>query len=42
VRVFPGVYSQIVDGLDSMLQMPSGCFEQTSSITYPDILVVST
>ncbi|MBI5091959.1 MAG: hypothetical protein HZB26_05885 [Candidatus Hydrogenedentes bacterium] len=40
VRVFPGVYSQIVDGLDSMLQMPSGCFEQTSSIVYPDILVV--
>jgi hypothetical protein len=40
VRVYPGVFSQIVDGLDSMLQMPSGCFEQTSSITYPNILIV--
>lgn len=40
VRIYPGVYSQIVDGLDSMLQMPFGCFEQTSSVTYPNILVV--
>lgn len=40
VRVYPGVFSQIVDGLDSMLQMPSGCFEQTSSTTYPNILIV--
>ena len=40
VRVYPGVFSQIVDGLDSMLQMPSGCFEQTSAATYPNILVV--
>ena len=40
VRVFPGVYSQIVDGLDSMLRMPNGCFEQTSAATYPNILIV--
>ncbi len=40
VRIYPGVFSQIVDGLDSMLQMPFGCFEQTSSVTYPNILVV--
>lgn len=40
VRVYPGVFSQIVDGLDSMLQMPSGCFEQTSSTTYPNLLIV--
>lgn len=40
VRVYPGVFSQIVDGLDSMLQMPSGCFEQTSAATYPNILIV--
>ncbi|MBP8129008.1 MAG: hypothetical protein KA184_05460 [Candidatus Hydrogenedentes bacterium] len=40
VRVYPGVFTQVVDGLDSMLQMPFGCFEQTSSVTYPNILVV--
>lgn len=40
VRVYPGVFSQIVDGLESMLQMPSGCFEQTSAATYPNILIV--
>jgi A-macroglobulin TED domain/Alpha-2-macroglobulin family/A-macroglobulin receptor binding domain/MG2 domain/Alpha-2-macroglobulin bait region domain len=40
VRVYPGVFSQIVDGLDSMLRMPSGCFEQTSASLYPNILIV--
>lgn len=40
VRIYPGVYSQIVDGLDSMLRMPSGCFEQTSSVSYPNVLIV--
>ena len=40
VRVYPGTFSQIVDGLDSMLRMPSGCFEQTSAACYPNILIV--
>ncbi|RJO66286.1 MAG: alpha-2-macroglobulin, partial [Myxococcales bacterium] len=40
VKVYPGLFSQVVEGLDSMLQMPSGCFEQTSSSTYPNILVL--
>jgi hypothetical protein len=40
VKVFPGIFSQIVDGLDSMLRMPFGCFEQTSSVTYPNILIL--
>ncbi|MCP4641130.1 MAG: hypothetical protein GY851_11880, partial [bacterium] len=40
VRVYPGMYSQIVDGLDSMLQMPCGCFEQTTASTYPNVLIV--
>ncbi|MCA9526678.1 MAG: hypothetical protein KC549_10340, partial [Myxococcales bacterium] len=29
VKLFPGVFSQVVDGMDGILQMPSGCFEQT-------------
>jgi predicted transcriptional regulator len=39
-RIYPGIFSQIVEGLDSMLQVPFGCFEQTSSVTYPNILVL--
>ena len=40
VKLYPGALSQVVEGLDSILQMPGGCFEQTSSSTYPDILVM--
>lgn len=40
VKVFPGIFSQIVDGLESMLRMPFGCFEQTSAITYPNVLIL--
>ncbi len=40
VKIYPGMFSQIVEGLDSILRMPFGCFEQTSSTTYPNILVV--
>ncbi len=40
VKIFPGLLSQAVEGLDSMLRMPGGCFEQTSSSTYPNILVL--
>jgi len=40
VKLYPGALSQVVEGLDSILQMPGGCFEQTSSSTYPDILAM--
>jgi len=40
VKIYPGTFSQIVEGLDGILRMPSGCFEQTSSATYPNILVL--
>ncbi len=40
VKVYPGVLSQVVEGLDSILRMPYGCFEQTSSTTYPNVLVM--
>lgn len=40
VKIYPGMVSQVVDGLDSILQMPNGCFEQTSSTTYPNVLVL--
>ncbi|OQX56322.1 MAG: hypothetical protein B5M53_02065 [Candidatus Cloacimonas sp. 4484_209] len=40
VRIFPGLFSQVVEGMESMFGMPYGCFEQTSSVTYPNILVL--
>ncbi len=39
-KSYPGGFWQVFEGLDSILQMPGGCFEQTSSSTYPDILVM--
>ncbi|NQT48496.1 MAG: hypothetical protein HQ578_05920, partial [Chloroflexi bacterium] len=40
VKIYPGVVSQVVEGLDSILRMPYGCFEQTSSTTYPNVLIL--
>ena len=40
VKLYPGTFSQVVEGIDGILQMPNGCFEQTSSTTYPNILVL--
>jgi hypothetical protein len=40
VRLYPGPLSQIVESMDSILRMPGGCFEQTSSSTYPNVLAL--
>ncbi len=40
VKIHPGIASQVVEGLESILRMPNGCFEQTSSSTYPNVLVL--
>jgi uncharacterized protein YfaS (alpha-2-macroglobulin family) len=40
VRLYPGPLSQIIEGMDSILSMPGGCFEQTSSSTYPNVLAL--
>jgi len=40
VKIYPGIFSQLLEGLDSMFRMPSGCFEQTSSTTYPNVLLL--
>jgi uncharacterized protein YfaS (alpha-2-macroglobulin family) len=40
VKLYPGILSQVVEGLDALLRMPFGCFEQTSSTTYPNVLVL--
>jgi len=40
VKLYPSTFSQLVEGLDGIFQLPSGCFEQTSSTTYPNILAL--
>ncbi|UCC62944.1 MAG: hypothetical protein JSV36_19705, partial [Anaerolineae bacterium] len=40
VRLYAGHIAQLLQGLTSMLQMPTGCFEQTSSANYPNVLIL--
>jgi uncharacterized protein YfaS (alpha-2-macroglobulin family) len=40
VKIYPSSFSQLVEGLDNIFRMPYGCFEQTSSTTYPNILAL--
>ena len=40
VKIYPSSFSQLVEGLDAIFQSPYGCFEQTSSTTYPDVLAL--
>lgn len=40
VSLYPGAISHVVDGMDKILRMPNGCFEQTSATTYPNVLVL--
>ncbi|HZJ71429.1 MAG TPA: alpha-2-macroglobulin family protein, partial [Planctomycetota bacterium] len=40
LRLYRGAADQVLDGLEGMLQEPYGCFEQTSSATYPNLLVL--
>jgi TonB-dependent SusC/RagA subfamily outer membrane receptor len=40
LRVFKDLEGQLLDGIESMLREPGGCFEQTSSSLYPNIYVL--
>ena len=37
--VFPAFLAQAVQGMDSILKEPNGCFEQTTSSAWPNVLV---
>ncbi len=41
VVVYPNALAEIQAGLDGLLREPSGCFEQTSSANYPNVLVLN-
>ncbi|WP_173002914.1 TonB-dependent receptor plug domain-containing protein [Chitinophaga sp. SYP-B3965] len=40
LRLYTSLEGQLLDGIESMLREPSGCFEQTSSTTYPNIFIL--
>lgn len=40
VKFYPSTFSQLVEGLDGIFRQPYGCFEQTSSTTYPNVLAL--
>lgn len=40
LQVFPNITGEMLAGVESILREPSGCFEQTSSSTYPNIMVM--
>ncbi len=40
VKLYASSMVQVIENIDAMLQLPTGCFEQTSSSLYPDVLVL--
>lgn len=40
LKLFTSLEGQLLDGIESMLREPYGCFEQTSSTTYPNIFIL--
>jgi uncharacterized protein YfaS (alpha-2-macroglobulin family) len=40
LRTYRGALDQAMDSLEGLLAEPHGCFEQTSSTTYPNLLVL--
>lgn len=40
VKIYPSTLSQLMEGLEGIFQRPYGCFEQTSSTTYPNVLAL--
>ncbi|MBL7732077.1 MAG: TonB-dependent receptor plug domain-containing protein [Chitinophagaceae bacterium] len=40
LRLIKNAEGQLLDGIESMLREPYGCFEQTSSTTYPNVFIL--
>ncbi|HEX6431079.1 MAG TPA: TonB-dependent receptor plug domain-containing protein [Niastella sp.] len=40
LKIFKSLEGQLLNGIESMLREPHGCFEQTSSSTYPNIYIL--
>ncbi|MCC7383381.1 MAG: hypothetical protein IT384_16205 [Deltaproteobacteria bacterium] len=40
LKLYPSPVATIVSGLEGMIREPGGCFEQTSSTNYPNVMVL--
>ena len=40
ITLYPSPVATLVSGLEGMIREPSGCFEQTSSSNYPNVMVM--
>ena len=40
IQILPGLTSHVVQGMESLLKLPGGCFEQTSSSAWPNVLAL--
>lgn len=40
IKIYTSPLSTMMSGLDGMLREPSGCFEQTSSTNYPNVMIL--
>jgi len=41
VSVYPNTLSEVQAGLEGMLREPNGCFEQTSTTNYPNVMILN-
>ena len=40
ITFYPSAMAQVIEGMENIFRMPFGCFEQTASILYPNILAL--
>ena len=40
LNIYTDIVGDVMDGIESLIRKPYGCFEQTSSTTYPNIMVL--
>jgi hypothetical protein len=41
VQVYPSTLASLQQGLEALLREPNGCFEQTSTTSYPNVLILN-
>ena len=40
LRVYVDIIGDVMNGIEGMIRQPYGCFEQTSSATYPNVMIL--
>ncbi len=40
LTVYVDIVGDVMDGIESLIRQPYGCFEQVSSVTYPNVLIL--